>query len=502
MIFQQRGWALNIGHFLAKKLQAEGCRLAAFTIKNTTHRFILNQKEVKYDLIVNKDMMMGRPKDYLEGKHYSLQTICDDLGIKTIWPIAMSLRNHAKSYKDKFYYGFKQNVSDEGIIDYIMAAYKCMLKIFQEFDPELIILPNFVSLPHIMFSLYAKRKGVKTIAVLDTKIRGHYIFSRSYKNDEGLFYERIDKLNSGEVETQNRERAKDYIREFREKFKQQSYFENYIPRQEKKSVWKKIRHELSPYKSIALWYLKSNSSRKNLVESTGITIDYRPPRIILRDHYCRKRYLKFMNNFDYYPLGKLEKFVYFPLQVQPEMSLDVTAPFFSNQIETARLLAMSLPGDYTLAVKEHPVMIGLRPPSYIEKIARTANVKLIDYRIPNEQILKKADLIISPNSTSLAEAAFYNKPAIQLGDLGTTLKLPNVFKETDMTAMTDKISELLKINLNTPEYERRLENFIAAVYDIGFDIDYMTVWEKGGRDKVESLWGIYKKEIENIFNAK
>ena len=29
LIFQQRGWALTIGHFLAKKLQAEGGRLAA-----------------------------------------------------------------------------------------------------------------------------------------------------------------------------------------------------------------------------------------------------------------------------------------------------------------------------------------------------------------------------------------------------------------------------------------------------------------------------------------
>ena len=179
------------------------------------------------------------------------------------------------------------------------------------------------------------------------------------------------------------------------------------------------------------------------------------------------------------------------------MNMDVVAPFFGNQIETARQVAMSLPDDYTLAVKEHPEMLGLRPPSYIEKVARTPNVKLIDYRISSEEVLKKADLIISTSGTTISEAAFLKKPVIQLGNLGTTLKLPNVFKHTDMTTLATKIKEILKIDLNTAEYERRLENFVAAVYDTGFDFKYGTVWAKGTGDNMENIWTIYKKEIEN-----
>jgi len=172
------------------------------------------------------------------------------------------------------------------------------------------------------------------------------------------------------------------------------------------------------------------------------------------------------------------------------------APYFNNQIETARQIALSLPDDYTLVAKEHPGMVGLRPPSYIEKVARTPNVKLIDYRISSEEVLKRADLIISPNSTTIAEAAFLIKPAIQLGNLGITLKLPNVFKHTDMTTLSDKIKEVLKINLNNEEYERKLENFVAAVYDTGFDFKYNTVWTKGKGDDMENLWQLYKGEIE------
>jgi len=204
-----------------------------------------------------------------------------------------------------------------------------------------------------------------------------------------------------------------------------------------------------------------------------------------------------MKKFDYYPFEKIGKFVYFPLQFQPEATIDVGAPFFSNQIETARQVAMALPDDYTLVVKEHPAMVGLRPSSYIEKVARTPNVKLIDYRIPSENILKRADLIISPSGTTIAEAAFLNKPVIQLGNLGTTLKLPNVFKHSDIMTLSSKIKEILGVDLRSSEYERKLENYVAAAYDTGFDLNYLAMWEKGKTEGMENFWEIYKKEIEN-----
>ena len=494
LIFQQRRWAGNIGHFLAKKLQAEGCQLAALTFKNTTHEFICKQTEVKYDLILNNDEVMSRPRDYLQGDSHSLAEICDALGVDSIWPAVYTLRNHVKSYKDKYYYGFKQNVPDEGIIDYVMAVYKYINVFFDKFKPDLIIAPNFVALPHVMFNLFAQKQGVPMIAVTDSKVSGYCVFSQSYQDNKGAFYERVDALNNGQAESSNKDKAKQYIKDFREQFKKPVYTKN----ETQKTLIQKIRHELSPFYHSLRWYV---NPPKNFIASTGISLDYRPPRILFRDHYCQKRYGKFAANFNYHPFDKIKQYVYFPLQFQPEEAIDVAAPYFSNQIETARQIAMSLPDDYTLIVKEHPHMVGLRPPSYLEKVTRTPNVKLIDYRIPSEAVLRKADLVVSPNSTTIAEAAYYNKPVVQLGDLGTTLKLPNVVKHTNMTTLANKIKEVLKFNLNTAEYERRLENFVAAVYDTGFDFDYYKTWEQGRGDKsLEPLWQAYKKEIENLLN--
>ena len=157
---------------------------------------------------------------------------------------------------------------------------------------------------------------------------------------------------------------------------------------------------------------------------------------------------------------------------------------------------MALPDDYTLAVKEHPAMVEWRPPSYIEKVARTPNVKLIDYRLSPDQILKKAALVVSPSGTTIVEAAFYRVPAIQLGNLGTTLKLPNVVRHTDMTTLSQKIREVLGYNLNTPDYERRLENYAAAAFDTGFEFNYWGVWERAETDEMSHLWQAWWKEIE------
>jgi len=63
LIFQQRGWGRRIGRFLAAKLYAEGCKLAALTFKNTTHELIVKQDDAKYEMIISNDKIMSRPKD-------------------------------------------------------------------------------------------------------------------------------------------------------------------------------------------------------------------------------------------------------------------------------------------------------------------------------------------------------------------------------------------------------------------------------------------------------
>jgi hypothetical protein len=490
LIFQQRGWALQIGHYLAKKLQDEGAVLGALTIKKTTHEFILQQNEVKYDYVVYADDVKEDPAKFLGDDQYSLEQICDDLGIDSIWEIVQAARNHVKTYKDKYYYGFKQNISDEEIITYVKAIYKNIKNIFTEFQPELIITPNFVGIQHILFMYYAMNHNVSMLGVTDSKVRGYYLFVENHLDSKGLLFERFEELQNGAV-SENKAKAQEYCAASSKKLATPTDFDCFVNRGEL-TVAQKIRRYLSLCKAMGRFLL---SQSKNRLKNTGVTLDYLPPSYLWRDFTKHNEYTKKANSFDYYPFEKIEKFIYFPLQFQPEAVIDVMAPRFNNQIEVARQIAMSLPVDYTLLVKDHPAMLGYRPTSYLEKIARTPNVKLIDYRIPADQVLRKADMVISPNSTTIAEAAFLKIPAIQLGSLGTTLLLPNVFHHSDLSSLSQKIKEVLTVDLNTDAYDKSLINFVSAVYDVGFDYAYIAAWEEGKTEDIESLWQLYKAEI-------
>ncbi|MBI4779210.1 CDP-glycerol glycerophosphotransferase family protein [Candidatus Falkowbacteria bacterium] len=496
LIFQQRGWALNIGHFLAKKFQAEGCSLAAITLKKITHKFIIEQTEVKYAEILNVDDILEYPEKYLGKEKITFTDICRELKLDSVWPLIYADRWLVRSYGEKYYYSYRQHVTDEFIIAYITAHYKALRDLIKSFKPDIIIIATFVYEGHVLLSLLGDKYGIPTISITDSKVPGYNMFARDYLDRGGELILKAKELNKGKTDSANREKARQFISDFKEKFQAP----HHLKRPLEENIFKKIRHELRPLKLIYEWYTKP-STRANRIKTIGPTVDYRPPKLLLRDHFCQKKYLKYAQNFSYYPFEKVGKFVFFPLQFTPEASADLMCPLFNNQVETARQIAMSLPDDYTLVVKEHPDMVGLRSPSYLKTIARTANVKLIDYRISSEEVFKKADLLVANYSTTIFEAAIYGKPAIVLGDTETFKLLPNVINHTDMQTMAAVIKRALALDTSSSEYQRRLENYIAAVFDIGFDFKYMKAWERGGED-IEELWRLYKNEIERVLNLK
>ena len=104
---------------------------------------------------------------------------------------------------------------------------------------------------------------------------------------------------------------------------------------------------------------------------------------------------------------------------------------------------MQLPPELTLVVKDHPNMYGRRPVSYLDKIKKTPNVKLIDFRNDGSKILSKSEILIASTGSIIMEAAILEKPCLQLGELGTTLYLPNVFKMEPNKSILDQINEIL-----------------------------------------------------------
>lgn len=468
LIIQQRDWAIQFGHDLARQLQAEGCELAAITIKKEAEVFVLKQKEVKYTKIYTSDNLKDQPCEVSGINSVSLKEICDDLQIDTVWRLAQSVRTYVKDYTGKYYFSFNQGRTDAEIIAFIKATYIHVKQCLDEFKPDIIIGPNYAGIQHIMMNLLARSHGIKMLAPTDSKIKGISIYSRHYLSQDSRYLDRVRELNSNEDCSDNHEYARQYIAKNREKLNASSldktvnnpFDDNRVS---KLQFFTALLNAL--YSSLHEMYAYYKKG-KNRINKVKIVPDNRTPFFIMRDKVMPVVRRWSASELKYAEFDSSSKYIYFPLQVQPEVTIDVHAVLFNNQLETVRQVAMACPGDYSLVVKDHPNMVWRRPLSYLKKLSRIPNVRLVHYKTSSEELLRNASLVVSPSSSTISEAAILKIPAIQLGSLGTTAIYPSVTRHSDIESLPDVMNNCINSRFDDL-YELKLLNCVAAAYDVG-----------------------------------
>ena len=119
----------------------------------------------------------------------------------------------------------------------------------------------------------------------------------------------------------------------------------------------------------------------------------------------------------YTPIQEAGRMVYYPLHVPGDMALTLRSPQYLDQLALIDLMLRSVPHTHRVAIKEHPAMIGALDPSrLIELRRRYDNLVLLPPSTNNYQAIRAADLVVSVNSKSGAEAALLGKPVLVLGD--------------------------------------------------------------------------------------
>ena len=187
-----------------------------------------------------------------------------------------------------------------------------------------------------------------------------------------------------------------------------------------------------------------------------------------RNDYMDKNFLKIVD--DSIP------FVYFPLHQMPERELLIASPFNTNQIETIKHIAKSLPIGYRLFVKEHPSQVTRewRDISFYEEILSIPNVQLLHYSVKSEDILKKCSLVITIHGAVGLEAAIHKKPAIIFSDFFYSV-LPSVYRLQSIEELPSAIRSSLRTEVHASDVDKFLnlleENSID--FDLfGFEVDY------------------------------
>ncbi|MGO8828776.1 MAG: hypothetical protein ACLQT5_05975 [Steroidobacteraceae bacterium] len=182
-------------------------------------------------------------------------------------------------------------------------------------------------------------------------------------------------------------------------------------------------------------------------------------------------------------------FAFFGLHMQPEASVDVWAPFFSNQIRVVELISKSLPPTHKLLVKLHQSDVSNYSPAYLAELGKFPGVELVSPYADARDFMQRADLVLSIQGTMGQEAALLGKPVIMFGNL-----LAGLFPTASMVGKTTDLPALVRAKLaesppSRPEVIEALARFLVPFYPASAN-DWRQIPDDTGIDGFVSLFNL------------
>lgn len=386
-----------------------------------------------------------------------------------LWQLAYSERFF---YKYNIYHKFKYGE----ILTILEQECRLFEKILDEIQPNcLIIKLTDTHQSQIMHQL-CKARGIKILMMNPTRFAYHFIISEDH-----------DVLNNFDVNG-------DYGKK-RSLSELQDYLKKNHTINQTKEFASKLRIPKWRHIQKYLYFLSKtrDADFKKSYANYGKTTIKTITQFLFLKKFLRKR---FIDQNSITELSYDASYVFFPLQTEPERTLLVGAPFYTDQISLITRIAKALPVGFKLYVKEHVSMgmFGWRKISFYKQILELPNVCLIHpFSMKPEELISKCSLVTTIIGTLGIEAAFYEKPTIVFTDTSYST-LPSVDRVHDLEDLPNIIRNMLntKVDLNA------LNNYVNYVENNSFVINLLDVYT----DLHKYFFKEFNKIGGNISNLK
>lgn len=388
---------------------------------------------------------------------------------------------------------YRRRFSDDELLLILQRGIERVEDLFDRLKPDLVVSFICVTMLDYVAYLVAKSRGVRFLNLRPTRIGDRVAFSRVLNDPSPELAIQYQRLLAGE-QSLFEEEARRYIQRVRE---QHGRYEGVVRPSDKPALksnaskFARIDRLISAVRDY-LTYRNSISASDNHVPDPLRRLyftTWRNPRQARRvREFFKDRYIR---DADLQGL----RYVFFPLHTEPEVSLLVYGRPYVNQIEIVRMLAMSLPVDTVLVVKEHPWMVGKRSLAAYKKMLDIPRVRFADPALEARTLVKQADLVAVVTGSVALEAAMLDKPVITFGDCPYNL-LPDtmVHRCADprhlQTAIYDTIAD-------HQSDETALLAYVTAVFESSASVNLYSVLL--GKSNVHAERNaVYAEEIENL----
>ena len=370
------------------------------------------------------------------------------------------------------------------IAGYFHQALAGSLALVDTIKPDIWIS---IAPPHYMFDyvLYevCKRKGIKTFMFLHTHLprRSLLVDSIDYNPKElknyvsGIenfkFNDELKKYVNG-VRSSYKDGVPAILKEYHaaDKYEEHAY-ENVLQKLKQKKqktlfeFYKTLLKSkiLGNVENFTVHYLKQRD--KNWFESYSSRKDYLSKRLKdINDRiYLVKSYFEKTEDVELD-----QKYVYFPMNLQPECTTVPQAGIFSDQILSLRMLSSVLPKGWKIYVKEAPNIFKwhrgsfARYMTYYDDIASIENVVFVPLTTDPFLLIDKSQCVVCSTGTAGWEAVLRGVPVMMLGDLYWYKGFPGLVDLRSSKEMSDFFEKLQQGKLKTSIEE--VNKYIYALY--------------------------------------
>jgi hypothetical protein len=325
---------------------------------------------------------------------------------------------------------------EEGwLLDRTVRHFLALEKVFDEVGPD-VLMPEVGS--------ETMRTAAHLIA-LDRRVTTLFLFHTIFPRPLRLY---VDTPHAPIV-------PRDEIRELDENERAQieSFVESYIRRDRPTLPYRRAR--ITPGK---LRDFARHIAVRALAERDNEYL--RPSRFVVG--YIAQRTRARLSSALHEPLPE-RPFVYFPLHVTDDFKVKRVIPHCVDQAYLIEQLADALPQGMDVVLKEHPVSLGRNRLSFLRRLMRLPNVRLVDPYTSSHELIRRARAVVVISSTVGLEALLHGQPVLTMGQpfysgYGVTVDVDS-FRE-----LRPKLAEVLRFRPDRKQTLQVLHAMMRSTY--------------------------------------
>jgi len=314
---------------------------------------------------------------------------------------------------------------------FLVSHFHSFEEMVEQESPDMIITTGVAYMYNLVILAVCKNIGIKCVSLYGTR-QPKSMFT--YSTSKGGNWDYLDNIYRQELTNINRaDKTDDYLEEqeylvkFRVKIRRPDYMVS--ARQAGGVNFIFVKEFVT---RIGRWYIDGWGGQKD---------DYftkHPFWYASRDlkRIALKKILPLFKLFDQVNLS--DKYILFPLHLQPEASTLILSKFYVNQLEVIRNISKVLPTDANLYVKEHPAAYGRHNIGFYRHLLEIHNVKLVAPDVDTKKMIVNSKGVIVLSGTMGWEAMLLGVPVYVLGNVFYE-NFKNIIKVSGFQELGNKI---------------------------------------------------------------